>query len=142
MITRILILLLCIIKINAKQVFIAPRTILINETHPYSEIRKTIGILTLTRGTFYPELTKNMPMWAWYYDGPTKCSYVRFPKIHEYKGKKVLECEDFAVREWEIPRDICKARLLVNPNSIDNAKLNITFVFILMFIILSKLPDN
>ena len=137
---RLLLLLMCVNVIQAKQIFIAPQTILLNESYPNSEIRETIGRLSLTRGTFYPELTKNMPMWAWYYDGPTKCSYVRFPKIHLYNGRKVFECEDFAVREWDIPRDICKTRVLVNPNSIDNARLNFSLIFVLLIFVLSKSP--
>ena len=136
-----LLLLLCTQLVDAKPRIFAPKYILLNETHPESCIRKTLGKLKITRGLYLPELTRNKPMWISYYEGPTKCNYVRLPKIHFKYGKQLFECEDFALKEWEIPKDICESRMILNPNNRD--KIGIYFVLIMIVICLlsNKLYD-
>ena len=127
-----LLLLLCTIFTDAKLRIFAQKTILLNETHPESCIQKSVGILALTIGLYLPELTRNKPMWMFYYEGPTKCNYVRFPKIHFWDGKYIFECEDFALKEWEIPRDICESRMILNPDEMDKMRLNIGLIMIVI----------
>jgi len=74
-----------------------------------------------------------------YYEGPTKCNYVILPKVHLKYGKQLFECEDFAVKEWEIPKDICESRMILNPNNRD--KIGIYFG-LLLSIAIGLLSNN
>jgi hypothetical protein len=139
---KLLLLLLCTQLVDAKPRIFAPKYVLLNETHPESSIRKTLGKLKITRGLYLPDLTRNKPMWMLYYEGPTKCNYVRLPKVHLKYGKQLFECEDFAVKEWEIPKDICETRLILNPGKMDKMRIDFSLIMIAIFYLVYKIPNE